>query len=172
MRPGMLLANAMAVALGGVSSAHAVHLNPRGLGQVLIYPYYTVNHQQTLLSVVNSTPNGKALKLRFREAYDGREVAGFNVYLGPFDSWVGAVFGTLLVNFAKTFFSEEYPDLWLFLMGATFIAVVLLFPDGLAGLYERHGKPLVTRLMRGRAPKRVEATVPVTAALESGGKHG
>lgn len=48
----------------------------------------------------------------------------------------GAVYGTLLVNFAKTFFSESFPDLWLFLMAALFIAVVLVFPNGLAGLFE------------------------------------
>ncbi len=89
-------------------------------------------------------------------------------------SVVGAVFGTLLVNFAKTFFSEEYPDLWLFLMGATFIAVVLLFPDGLAGLYERYGKPFVSRRLSRRLSeqKPSDANVAVTAALESGGKHG
>ena len=90
-------------------------------------------------------------------------------------SVVGAVFGTILVNFAKTFFSEEYPDLWLFLMGATFIGVVLLFPDGLSGLYERYAKPRVQRLLRKDPDAKVkakdEATVTVTAALESGGKH-
>lgn len=46
----------------------------------------------------------------------------------------GAVYGTLLVNFGKTFFSESLPDLWLFLMAGLFIAVVLVFPNGLAGL--------------------------------------
>ncbi|HET7064671.1 MAG TPA: hypothetical protein VFI49_10395 [Rudaea sp.] len=86
---------AIATALGAMtSSASAVMLNPRGTGQVLIYPYYTVNHQQTLLSVINTTAHGKALKVRFREGYDGRDVANFNVYLGPYDSWVGAVFDT------------------------------------------------------------------------------
>lgn len=85
-------------------------------------------------------------------------------------SVLGAVFGTLLVNFAKTFFSEEYPDLWLFLMGATFIAVVLLFPDGLAGVYERHGKPRLQKLI-GRRSVKPEPSVGV-AAFESGGKHG
>ena len=87
-------------------------------------------------------------------------------------SVIGAVFGTLLVNFAKTFFSEQYPDLWLFLMGATFIGVVMLFPDGLAGLYVRYGKPFVARLMSGKGSKKDEPTVAVAAALESGGKHG
>ncbi|HET7539245.1 MAG TPA: urea ABC transporter permease subunit UrtC [Polyangiaceae bacterium] len=85
-------------------------------------------------------------------------------------SVIGAVFGTLLVNFAKTFFSEQYPDLWLFLMGATFIAVVLLFPDGLAGLYERYAKPFALRMLRKK--KDTEPRVAVGAALESGGKHG
>ena len=89
------LTRAIALALGATAStAGAVMLNPRGTGQVLIYPYYTVNHQQTLVSVVNTTAHGKALKVRFREAYDGRDVASFNVYLGPYDSWVGAVFDT------------------------------------------------------------------------------
>jgi urea transport system permease protein len=33
-------------------------------------------------------------------------------------SLLGAVYGTLLVNFGKTYFSETFPDLWLFLMAA------------------------------------------------------
>jgi len=89
------LAAAIATALAvAASSSSAVMLSPRGTGQVLIYPYYTVNHQQTLVSVINTTAHGKALKVRFREGYDGRDVANFNVYLGPYDSWVGAVYDT------------------------------------------------------------------------------
>ena len=34
---------------------------------------------------------------------------------------LGAVYGTLLVNYGKTFFSEKFPELWLFLIGALFI---------------------------------------------------
>jgi urea transport system permease protein len=37
-------------------------------------------------------------------------------------------------------FSETYPELWLFLMGGLFIAVVMFFPDGLAGVYEKYAK--------------------------------
>src|ERR1700683_2150179 len=37
----------------------------------------------------------------------------------------GAVYGTLLVNFAKTGLSESFPQLWLFGLGALFIAVLL-----------------------------------------------
>lgn len=53
-------------------------------------------------------------------------------------SLVGAVYGTLLVNTGKTLFSETFPDLWLILMGGLFIAVVMLFPNGLAGLFEKY----------------------------------
>jgi urea transport system permease protein len=51
-------------------------------------------------------------------------------------SLVGAVYGTLLVNAGKTFFSESFPDLWLFLMAALFIGVTMAFPMGLAGVWE------------------------------------
>ncbi len=60
-------------------------------------------------------------------------------------SLVGAVFGTLLVNFGKTYFSESFPQLWLFLMAALFIGVVMAFPNGLAGLFEDYVKPWLLR---------------------------
>lgn len=53
-------------------------------------------------------------------------------------SLIGAVYGTLLVSFGKTMFSETYPELWLFLMGGLFIAVVMFFPEGLAGVYNKY----------------------------------
>jgi urea transport system permease protein len=56
-------------------------------------------------------------------------------------SLVGAVYGALLVNFGKSWFSESAPDLWLFLMAALFIGTVLAFPDGLAGLWAKHVAP-------------------------------
>jgi urea transport system permease protein len=66
-------------------------------------------------------------------------------------SLVGAVYGTLLVNFGKTYFSESFPDLWLFLMAAMFLGVVLAFPQGLAGLYVEKVRPWVLkRLQRGK----------------------
>lgn len=54
-------------------------------------------------------------------------------------SVVGAIAGCLLVNFGKSAFSEAYPDAWLYLMGGTFIAVVMFFPNGLAGLFSGGG---------------------------------
>ena len=54
-------------------------------------------------------------------------------------SLVGAVYGTLVVNVAKTQLSESLPELWLFIMGAIFIGVVMFAPDGLTGLVSRRG---------------------------------
>jgi urea transport system permease protein len=56
-------------------------------------------------------------------------------------SLVGAVYGTLLVNAGKTYFSESFPDAWLFLMAALFIGVTMAFPMGLAGVWEERILP-------------------------------
>lgn len=60
-------------------------------------------------------------------------------------SLVGAVYGAILVNLGKSWFSESFPNLWLYLMAAMFIGVVMAFPNGLAGLYEEHVRPRVRR---------------------------
>jgi hypothetical protein len=92
------LTTAVIAGIAGVAGianmASAVNLNPDGLGQVLLYPYYTVNAgQQTLLSVVNTdTVNGKAVKVRFLEGYNSREVLDFNLFLSPADVWTANVF--------------------------------------------------------------------------------
>jgi urea transport system permease protein len=67
--------------------------------------------------------------------------------VGGRTSLLGAVYGTILVNWARTTFSEGFPQLWLFAMGALFIAVVLAFPEGLAGLYRAYVEPYVDRLL-------------------------
>ncbi len=88
--------NSLAVAgltlLGASMHLSALTIATRGLGQVLEFPYYTVNgNQNTLITLVNSTQRIKAMKARFREGYNGRVVAQFNVYLSPFDVWTGAI---------------------------------------------------------------------------------
>ncbi len=84
-------------------------------------------------------------------------------------SLIGAVYGTLLVNWAKTSFSESFPELWLFAMGALFIVVVMAFPNGLAGIFTSHVRPLIDRFLR-RSPapladrRAPDATVAPAAA--------
>jgi hypothetical protein len=74
-------------------TAHsAVSLNPKGIGQVLVYPYYSVNNGiNTLLSVVNTSNQTKALKIKFLESKNNRDVLAFNIYLGPYDTWTSAL---------------------------------------------------------------------------------
>ncbi|MBN8888053.1 MAG: hypothetical protein J0I77_20235 [Rudaea sp.] len=73
-------------------AAMAMYLNPYGAGQVLVYPYYTVNGgYATFFAVFNTTNQGKAIKVRLLEGYNGRDVQDFNLYLSPDDYWVGAV---------------------------------------------------------------------------------
>jgi urea transport system permease protein len=78
-------------------------------------------------------------------------------------SLVGAVYGTLLVNFGKTYFSESFPDLWLFLMAALFIGVTMAFPMGLAGLWESHVVPWWDRRRSGAKPAPLAAAATRSA---------
>ena len=55
-------------------------------------------------------------------------------------SVIGAVYGTLLVLMARTFFSENFVEYWLYFIGALFIGVVMFLPTGLAGVTERIGQ--------------------------------
>lgn len=45
----------------------------------------------------------------------------------------GAVLGAVLVSWARSTLSENYPDTWLYFFGALFIAAVLIFPAGIVG---------------------------------------
>jgi urea transport system permease protein len=52
-------------------------------------------------------------------------------------SLIGAVYGAVLVGAAKTYFSENFVEYWLYFVGALFIVVVVFLPNGLAGLLDR-----------------------------------
>ncbi|UGV29068.1 urea ABC transporter permease subunit UrtC [Rhodopseudomonas boonkerdii] len=67
--------------------------------------------------------------------------------VGGRSSIFGAVYGALLVNFAKTGLSESFPQMWLFGLGGLFIAVVLFFPNGLSGIWKDHVQRHVDRLI-------------------------
>jgi urea transport system permease protein len=47
---------------------------------------------------------------------------------------VGAVLGAFLVNGGKSVFTQVFPEWWLFVLGALFIAVTLFMPHGVVGL--------------------------------------
>lgn len=102
MKKNKLTAAVLAGVAGVSGMANAVHINPEGTGQVLIYPYFAANKLDadgnalnTTYSVVNTTDRAKAVKVRFLEGHNSREVLDFNVYLSPYDVWVGVVGGVV-----------------------------------------------------------------------------
>ncbi len=56
------------------------------------------------------------------------------VAVGGRGTLYGAVGGAVLVNYAKTFFTNALPEFWLFALGVMFVLVTLFLPRGLAGL--------------------------------------
>jgi urea transport system permease protein len=79
-------------------------------------------------------------------------------------SLFGAIYGSLLVNFGKTYFSESFPELWLFVIGAMFIAVVMVLPNGLAGINVRAIAMKVLLRIQGLRKPGAGAPKPPSAA--------
>ena len=83
------------------------------------------------------------------------------VAVGGRDSLAGAILGTLLVNFAKDKVSSAFPEFWLYLMGALFIFVVTLMPQGIAG---------VSRILFGGRKGEAKETAIMPAVMMVGEK--
>lgn len=87
---------AVAVAAAGavllMPQAQAVNVSQNGLGEVLLFPYYTVrNNIDTNINITNTSENTVIFKIRFREAHDSRDARDFNVVLSPYDVWNATV---------------------------------------------------------------------------------
>jgi len=65
---------------------------------------------------------------------------------------IGPIVGAIFVNGAKSWFTQAFPEFWLYFLGALFIAVTLFLPNGVVGLLRSPGG-IVGRLRRrkGRA---------------------
>jgi urea transport system permease protein len=59
------------------------------------------------------------------------------VAVGGRGTLAGAALGAGLVNGAKSFFTQVFPEYWLFFLGAIFILVTLFLPQGVLGLIDR-----------------------------------
>ncbi|WP_189091722.1 urea ABC transporter permease subunit UrtC [Deinococcus ruber] len=73
------------------------------------------------------------------------------VALGGRASIVGAVGGMVAGQLAKDKISSAVPDAWLYIMGALFVLVVLVLPQGVAGLLNRRRAAGVAEVDTGRA---------------------
>jgi len=59
------------------------------------------------------------------------------VAVGGRGTLAGAALGAGLVNGAKSFFTQAFPEYWLFFLGLIFILVTIFLPQGVLGLLER-----------------------------------
>ena len=59
------------------------------------------------------------------------------VAVGGRGTLYGAVAGAVLVNYAKTYFTGAFPEIWLFALGALFVLSTLYLPKGLVGILNR-----------------------------------
>ena len=81
------------LATAAVSAQAEMHLNANGTGEALIFPFYSAEAgNATLVNIVNTTDQFKAVKVRFIEGMNSQEVLDFNLYLSPEDHWSGSIF--------------------------------------------------------------------------------
>ena len=52
-------------------------------------------------------------------------------------SLIGPILGAVFVNGAKSWFTQAFPEFWLYFLGALFIAVTLFLPQGIIGLLRK-----------------------------------
>jgi urea transport system permease protein len=78
------------------------------------------------------------------------------VAVGGRNSLLGAIIGTLAVNFGKDFISSAFPELWLYVVGAIFVLVVTILPQGIVGL----------ATLKRRTPARIIAAAPPATVPE------
>ena len=57
------------------------------------------------------------------------------VAVGGRGTLIGPIIGAFAVNFGKTYLTGALPEVWLFALGALFIAVTLFLPKGIVGLW-------------------------------------
>jgi urea transport system permease protein len=61
------------------------------------------------------------------------------VAVGGRGTLYGAIAGAVLVNYAKTYLTGAFPEVWLYVLGALFVLVTLFLPRGIIGLVSARG---------------------------------
>ncbi|HYP09106.1 MAG TPA: urea ABC transporter permease subunit UrtC [Bryobacteraceae bacterium] len=56
------------------------------------------------------------------------------VAVGGRGTLYGAILGAVIVNYAKTYLTGAFPEIWLYALGAMFVLVTLFLPRGIIGL--------------------------------------
>jgi urea transport system permease protein len=62
------------------------------------------------------------------------------VAVGGRGTLYGAIVGAILVNYAKTYLTGAFPEIWLYALGGLFVLVTLFLPRGIIGLVSGRSK--------------------------------
>jgi len=62
------------------------------------------------------------------------------VAVGGRGTLYGAIVGAVLVNYAKTYLTGAFPEVWLYALGALFVLVTVFLPRGIIGLVQARAK--------------------------------
>ena len=150
-RAGLFLASAVALALGFIICRAVVTSK---LGKVLVgvrdaesrirFLGYRVERFKLFVWVLSAMLAGVAGALYVPQVgiINPSEFSPANsieiviwVAVGGRGTLVGPIIGAVLVNYAKTWFTSAYPEMWLFALGALFVLVTILLPKGIVGLF-------------------------------------
>ena len=154
-RIGLFLASALALAIGYLACRALVKSR---LGRVAVairdtedrtrFIGYKVEHVKLAIFTFSAVLAGIAGALYVPQVgiINPGEFAPLNsievviwVAMGGRATLYGAVLGAIGVNYAKTWFTAAFPEIWLFALGGLFVVVTLLLPRGIAGLWRRRG---------------------------------
>jgi hypothetical protein len=82
---------ASAAGMTGLATAQ-MYVNTEHTGEALIFPFYSAQNGNTsLISIVNTTSDFKAVKVRIIEGTESEETLDFNLYMSPQDHFSFAV---------------------------------------------------------------------------------
>jgi len=82
------------------------------------------------------------------------------VAVGGRGTLFGAVIGAILVNYAKTYFTGAFAEIWLFLLGGLFVLSTLYLPKGIVGLWMQMSDKLSGKLAERKAMNNDSADLP------------
>ena len=152
-RAALFIASALALILGYLISRFIVDSK---LGRVLVairdaesrtrFIGYRVEHYKLFVFVVSAMLAGVAGALYVPQVgiINPGEFAPILsiemiiwVAVGGRGTLYGAVIGAFIVNYAKTYFTGAFAELWLFLLGGLFVLSTLYLPKGVVGLVQQ-----------------------------------
>src|ERR1700684_318151 len=78
------------------------------------------------------------------------------VAVGGRGTLYGAIAGAVIVNYAKTYFTGAFPEIWLYALGALFVLVTVFLPRGVIGLLTAREKKRGDDKSGAKAEERME----------------